>query len=183
MKVNRAVAKQLFLEIGWNSASSKMNKDEWVQEKLNAVPKNVEDVEFESEEAKELANAICKALEDGKEIEFELEGEVESVSEKPTKGKKSAAKEEKPAKGKKASKPEKGEKKEKKEAREKDKFGSYKGSSNAAVNAVLGKKPLSFSQIVEKSGLNKSKVRYAHLDGLVEAGHAVRTEEGWALKK
>lgn len=70
---------------------------------------------------------------------------------------------------------------------ERDEFGSVEGSSNAKVNAALSaKKALTFNQIVEKSGLTRSTVRYAHLDGLVKAKHAVEVDldgvRAWKLK-
>lgn len=64
---------------------------------------------------------------------------------------------------------------------ERDDFGSKVGSSNAKVNKALSVKPLTFVQIVEKTGLKKSEVRYAHLDSLVENKFAKKVEVDGAM--
>jgi len=65
----------------------------------------------------------------------------------------------------------------------KDKYGSVVGTNNALVNKALGRSPLTFGQIVEKTGLTRGQVRYSHLDNLVKQGFANKVDKGWVLAK
>jgi len=122
-----------------------------------------EDVEL-SKEGKRLVESLRKAVADGKEIKV-VAGEKASANGKHASNGKTKDKAEKPpAKVK------------------KEKVERTGPSSNEMVLKALGKKPMTFVQIVEKTGLSRSQVRYAYLDKLVKEKTAVKTDEGWALK-
>jgi len=59
-----------------------------------------------------------------------------------------------------------------------DKFGSKLDSDNAKVNATLSKKGKTVRQLTEKAGVELKSKYYAHLDRLIEAGHATRDSDG-----
>ncbi len=61
-----------------------------------------------------------------------------------------------------------------------DKFGSRIGSTNAEVNTILSKKPLTMAQIVEEVG--GTSTFYSHMKSLVEAGRVEKTDKGYKLK-
>ena len=59
---------------------------------------------------------------------------------------------------------------------------SESGANNELVRKALGKRPLSFKEICDKTGLRRGQVRYSFLDQLVKDKIAVKTNDGWALK-
>lgn len=193
MKVSCSALVELFQEIGWKQAPKKIKDDEWTLEKIRAVPKNVQEMEFESEAAKELADKIVAALEADVDVEFVLDrGDASSdaVEETPKKskgkGKDKKAEpdankaESKPSKKKTASKKDSTkQKKQKKESSvEKDKFGSRLDTRCAKINAVLSKKPKTLSVITEESGASSVS---NHLATLMKKGYVVRTDKGYAV--
>lgn len=62
-----------------------------------------------------------------------------------------------------------------------DRFGSKLGTNAAKVNAVLSKKPMSFTEICKAAKLNGKQVRYLHLHSLVAAGFATYENHKFAL--
>lgn len=141
MKVSCNALVELFQEIGWKQAPKKIKDDEWTLEKIRAVPKNVQEMEFESESAKELADKIVAALEADADVEFVLDRGDESsdtTEETPKKSKgkkvKSESTKEKLSKGKKLKsessakeKPSKGKKLKSESAKEKSGKKAVKG--------------------------------------------------------
>lgn len=59
---------------------------------------------------------------------------------------------------------------------------SESGANNELVRKALGKRPLSFKEICDKTGLRRGQVRYSFLDQLVKDKIVVKTNDGWALK-
>ncbi len=153
-------------------------------EPLEIVPEESDDSTEEAPESEEIVRSV-KA-----EEMYEDDGDVVVVAPPKKRGRPKAVSNGEQAKTmeepKKRGRPKKGEVREKKtksEDRETDKFGSYVGSSNAKVNSVLTKKPKTFAQICEETGLSRGQVRYKHLEALVEEGLLVKDGATWALKK
>ena|ERR1700722_10589356 len=162
--------------------ASKINKRRLLT-KINALP-TLEFAKDPSELDKDnvtLFKRISDALQSGEPLEFETEAEEMKTEEKTdpvvTKEKKSK----KTAKTPKASS--NGEHKKtspKKDKAELDKFGTRLGSDRAKVNAALGKKPQTITEIVEKAGLEKPFFR-KHLKSLIDQGFVEKVDEGFKL--
>jgi hypothetical protein len=121
----------------------------------------------------------------------------EEAADTDTTEEEEAAEETKPKKkkkGKKAMKTEKTEKKtaptkekkaaapspKKKEDAKRDKFGCREGTGAYAINAAVGKKPLTPAQIAEKSGQKNNRVSQ-HLKWMLTRGYAEKNDKGYAL--
>lgn len=202
--LDRGVLVSLMQEIGWKAAEKKVKDEEWTNAKIRAIPKNVAEMEFESEDVKAMAETICKAIEDDEDVEFELSsGDAVEQSEesaeldseesagksakKKGKGKGKGKKDvvtsakEKPSKKEKsvkADKPAKAAKEKKTSTVVRDKFGSREGTRCFKINAVLGKKPKLLSTITEESGATSVS---NHLVTLVKKGYITKSEKGYAI--
>jgi hypothetical protein len=161
----------LLAELGFATANK------WDAAKLKKRLTDIESVVDEdtkptTKEGEKLLEEIRSAVKDGDE--FEIEDDEE---EAPAKGKgKGGKKDAKPAAKKEAKKA-----KPAKEEAKVDKFGSREGTNNAKINAALTGKPQKMADIVKKAGLEGTY--YNHLNKMVEAGHFVKSDEGYALKK
>ena len=171
-----------------------------LQKKIENLPNLVEGAKLDDKTQKRI-NVVLKALKDGrkvavvdvedavadkkrgKAVEDAAQRESERKAEKKAKGKTKVKEDDKPvAKAKTKKKTKKKAKKavvSTKEKKDVDKFGSRKGSDAAKVNAALGKKPKKMKQLMADAGLESSF--YNHLNKLVEAGHVVKSDEGYAI--
>ena len=171
-----------------------------LQKKIENLPNLVEGAKLDDKTQKRI-NVVLKALKDGrkvavvdvedaaadkkrgKAVEDAAQRESGRKAEKKAKGKKVEVKEEDKPVAKPKSKTKKKTKKvvviTSKEKKDVDKFGSRKGSDAAKVNAALGKKPKKMKQLMADAGLESSF--YNHLIKLVEAGHVVKSDEGYAI--
>lgn len=154
--------------------------DKWDAKKMARVlmglaqVDDIEKLEIKDEKYAKLFKDVLaegqKGEEDGEiTVVQDAAGEASGNGKEKTKGKKKGE----------------GKKKPEKEKREYNQFGSVVASSNDQVDMVLLNakgKALSFKDIVDATGLGSKQVRYAHLDKLVADGHAVKTDDGWAIK-
>lgn len=165
-----------------------------LQKKLAKLSTLVEGTDLDSKTQKRV-NEILRAQEAGRRVVV-LDPEDATADKQRDKSVKDAAKREKQRKAekkvktakkekaaaKKKTKKTKAAKKQEKRIAEKidaDKFGSRKGSNTSKINAVLSKKPKKMSQIIKEAKL--SGTHYEHLAKLIEAGHAKKTDKGYAL--
>ena len=187
---NRAI--KIFEALGFQTA------DKWdvarLQKKLVKLSTLVDGANLDSKTQKRV-NEILRAQKAGRKVavidpndaaadkqrEKKVEDAAKREKERKAEKRSKTAKKEKAVVKKKA-KEGKAAKKQEKRIAEKvdtDKFGSRKGSNPAKINAVLSKKPKKMSQLIKEAKL--SGTHYEHLSKLIEAGHAKKTEKGYAL--
>ena len=193
--ITKTRAIKIFEALGFKTAS------QWdagrLQKKIVKLPELVEGAALDDKTQKRI-NVVLKALgqgrevtvvdvddatadkKRGKDVDDAAKRETERKVEKKDKDKKKVKKEEK-----KTVKKEKAKKQAKKavaagkEKKGLDKFGSRKDSNGAKINAALGKKPKKMKQLMDDTGLESSF--YNHLNKLVEAGHAKKSEKGYSI--
>jgi predicted ArsR family transcriptional regulator len=62
-----------------------------------------------------------------------------------------------------------------------DRFGNRVGTQAAVINAALTSKPQTAAQVAEATGLNAGRIA-SHFKWLLERGHVVKTDAGYAVK-
>lgn len=171
LKIAETDARRLLGAMGLNKAA-KAPADR-LAKRLKALPELAANAKAPEADADvKLFRTLSDAVQKGRPVEVESNGE-ETASPASTNGhRKAVAKKSKPDKA-------DGSKKDM------DRFGFPVGSSNAAVNAALAgsKKPLTFAELVEKTGLSPKQVRYSHLHKLESMGIVERVGKAWCVKK
>ncbi len=158
------------------------NLDKKTQKRVNAILKaqgagrtimviNPEDAAASKVRSKEVGDAAKR--EETRKEEAKLTRGKKDKKTQENKDKKS-----KDEAGRSKGKKEKTEKKERKVI-EKDKFGSRVGSIQAAINAVLTRKPKTMEQLQKDADV--ANQQNGHLKNLIEAGFAEKGDKGYSL--
>ena len=185
MTITRERALKLFEYFKYKTAGKWSSKR--MEGKLANLPEIVDAVKVKNDNVK----SILKEIAGASSIEVVSGGKKKSEpkTEPVKKEKKETKKTTKKKSAKKSDKKEKsrfGKKKQaktvkKETSKEVDKFGSCIGSTNAEVNAILSKKPLTMAKIVEEMG--STSTFYSHMKNLVKLGHVKKTDKGYKLAK
>lgn len=176
VEFDRSEVVSLLQELGFATA------DKWPNSKLKTRVEGLDKVIDEetkptTKEGEKLLEQIQEAVNDGTEFEI-TGGDEEAPGVKGKKGAKPDGK--KP--GKKGAKPDgkkPGKTKPEKEEVEKDRFGSRVGTDTAAWNEQITSTPKKMSEIVKDAGLERTF--YNHANAMIEAGHIVKSDEGYKL--
>ncbi len=173
--LSQTLVVKLFEALGYKTANTWDNAR--LMQKIRNLPDLVDGVKIKKPKVKVLLKKILKA----KKVRIKMTGEEEA----PKTTKKTAKKNKKKVESKSEQKKETEKKKKTKKVVSKrkgiDKFGSREGTIKARVNAVLTKKPKTERLLLKEAKI--ANPQGGHLRDLIRAGHIVKSEKGFALKR
>lgn len=188
MKLTKTNAVKLLQGLGIKSASEKKWSNKQIEDKLQKVastPGALDPEKITDTEIKELLDDVLSSLNAGRPVEVvggetsEKEKDVKTTEKKGTGDKKGSKPKAEAVKSAAQTTKKKDKGNPDKSSAEVDKFGSRVGSKLAKVNSLLSNKPITMSELVEKAELGDTCNK--HMKKLIEAGHVVKTDEGYKL--
>lgn len=171
LAVPEKVSREMLVDAGFTGSDA--IKVEKLVNRLNRLKEaDDETLKAAGKRHAKLRDAILKALATGRSIILE-EGKAETNGHVKTIKNAPSVKAEKKTPAKKVKAESNGE------AVGTDKFGTRLGTKQAAINAILSKKPKKMKQIMEEAGMEESFYNYCN--ALVKEGYVVKTDDGYAL--